>query len=83
MRRALAPALALALTVAAAACGKPDNAPGPGGVTVGEARALDEAAAMIEDQPAPRIGTATVAPAAPATGAGSGETATGAPRALR
>lgn len=32
------------------ACQKADNQPGPGGVTVGEARALDEAAAMIEDQ---------------------------------
>ncbi len=31
-----------------AACGKADNEPGPGGVTVGEARALDEAAEMIE-----------------------------------
>jgi len=31
-----------------AACGTSDNAPGPGGVSVGEARALDEAASMIE-----------------------------------
>ena len=31
-----------------AACGKADNDPGPGGVTVGEAKALDEAAEMIE-----------------------------------
>jgi len=29
----------LLLPVALAACGKPDNAPGPGGVSVGEARA--------------------------------------------
>ena len=48
-----------------AACGKKDTDPGPGGVSVGEARALDEAAAMIEDQPPPKIGTATVAPAKP------------------
>jgi len=27
-----------------------DNDPGPGGVTVGEARALDEAAAMLDAQ---------------------------------
>lgn len=33
-----------------AACQNADNQPGPGGVTVGEARALDEAAQMIEDQ---------------------------------
>lgn len=31
-----------------AACGPADNDPGPGGVTVGEARILDEAAATIE-----------------------------------
>jgi hypothetical protein len=54
-------ALALAAVLAAAACGKPDNAPGPGGVTVGEARALDEAAQMIESEAPPQIGTATVA----------------------
>lgn len=30
------------------ACSPADNDPGPGGVTVGEARALDEAAEMIE-----------------------------------
>lgn len=33
-----------------AACGQSDSEPGPGGVTVGEARALDEAAAMLEEQ---------------------------------
>lgn len=32
------------------ACGKQDNAPGPGGVSVGEAKALDEAAEMLEGQ---------------------------------
>lgn len=37
-------------------CEKADNAPGPGGVTVGEARALDEAAQMVESQqPPPEI----------------------------
>ena len=55
-------ALALLLLAALAACGKPDNAPGPGGVTVGEARALDDAAAMIESESPPRISTAIVAP---------------------
>ncbi|MCJ2188896.1 hypothetical protein [Novosphingobium beihaiensis] len=38
----------LAGLLALAACGKADNDPGPGGVTVGEARALDEAAAMLD-----------------------------------
>ncbi|PEQ14684.1 hypothetical protein B2G71_00590 [Novosphingobium sp. PC22D] len=40
-------------TMALAACGKADNAPGPGGVTVGEARALDEAAAMLDKRRPP------------------------------
>ncbi|MFC3173034.1 hypothetical protein ACFOD9_02085 [Novosphingobium bradum] len=56
-------ALLLALAICLAACGKPDNAPGKGGVTVGEARALDEAAEMIEQDKPPRIGVATAAPA--------------------
>ena len=34
-----------------AGCGQGDNAPGPGGVTVGEARALDEAAEMLDERP--------------------------------
>lgn len=38
----------LAMIVALVGCGKADNEPGPGGVTVGEARALDEAAEMID-----------------------------------
>ena len=44
--------LVLAL-LSLAACGKADNEPGPGGVTVGEAKALDEAAQMIEDDRLP------------------------------
>lgn len=31
-------------------CDKPDNAPGPGGVSMGEARALDRAAEIIEER---------------------------------
>lgn len=38
----------LLAVLALAACGKADNDPGPGGVTVGEARALDDAAAMLD-----------------------------------
>jgi hypothetical protein len=49
MKRMIAPMALLAL----AACGKPDNAPCPGGVTVGEARALDEAAELIEARRVP------------------------------
>lgn len=36
-----------------AACGPGENDPGPGGVTVGEAQELDEAAAMLESQKLP------------------------------
>lgn len=41
---------ALAL-LALGGCRARDNDPGPGGVTVGEARALDEAAKMLENRP--------------------------------
>lgn len=57
--------------LALAGCAKGDNEPGPGGVTVGEARALDEAAAMLDERrakapppapaPAPSAPTATPA----------------------
>ena len=47
----LAGAAALCLLVAA--CGEADSDPGPGGVTVGEARALDEAAEMLDQQRLP------------------------------
>lgn len=33
-----------------AACNRTDNEPGPGGVTEGEAKALDDAAAMLEER---------------------------------
>ncbi|OCC24112.1 hypothetical protein MB02_08560 [Croceicoccus estronivorus] len=46
----LAPLVLLVATSLLASCQKADNEPGPGGVTVGEARALDEAAEMIESQ---------------------------------
>ena len=35
------------------ACSKPDNASGVGGVTAGEARALDDAAEMLQIQQLP------------------------------
>ena len=41
-----------------AGCGN-DNDSGPGGVTVGEARALDEAAEMLEQQRLPDESAAT------------------------
>jgi hypothetical protein len=52
--------LALALL---AACGQRDTDPGPGGVTVGEAKALDEAAEMIEARRLPEEAPASGTPA--------------------
>ena len=49
--RALPAFLAAALLLAG--CGSGDTDPGPGGVTVGEARALDEAAEMHDEQRLP------------------------------
>lgn len=45
-------------------CGANDDDPGPGGVTVGEARALDQAAAMLDAQ---RLPARESPPAAPPT----------------
>ncbi len=49
---ALVPSAALAAALLLSACGSDDD-PGPGGVTVGEARALDEAAEMLDSQRVP------------------------------
>jgi hypothetical protein len=49
--------------LALASCGKADNEPGPGGVSVGEARALEEAAEVLDAQRPPPA----AAPAAPAS----------------
>lgn len=54
----LNPRFAAALTAAAAlalvaGCSRTDNEPGPGGVTVSEAKALDDAAAMLESRDNP------------------------------
>jgi len=51
----LARRLPIALLAAAllAGCGEKDTDPGPGGVTVGEAKALDEAAEMLDEQKLP------------------------------
>lgn len=46
-------ALPLIALLALPACGPSDTDPGPGGVTVGEARALDEAAEMLEQRRLP------------------------------
>jgi hypothetical protein len=66
-------ALALgAMVLALAACGRSDDAAAPGDVTVSEAKALDEAAEMIEARrPPPPVATpsAPLPPAMPAPAA--------------
>lgn len=60
----------LALVVPAlilASCGPGANDPGPGGVTVGEARALDDAAAMLDARRSPADGAAIVPAPLPPT----------------
>ena len=52
MMRHLWPA-ALALALLAAGCSRTENEPGPGGVTVSEAKALDDAAEMLESRDNP------------------------------
>ena len=44
---------AAALLVLTAGCSRTDNEPGPGGVTVSEAKALDDAAEMLESRDGP------------------------------
>ena len=57
----------LLLAALAAACGQPDTDPGPGGVTVAEAKALDQAAEMLEQRRLPPDATRDEAPPAAAT----------------
>ena len=55
--------IAAAALLVLAGCSKPDNAAGPGGVTVGEAKALDEAAEKLDANRVPDA-AAQQAPAA-------------------
>ena len=53
-----------------AACGPSDSDPGPGGVTVGEAKALDDAAEMLDQRrlPPEALPSASPSPTTTATG---------------
>jgi len=64
MRKLARPMLAAALAALAAGCGPKDTDPGPGGVTVAEGRALDQAAEMLEQRRLPPQATQDEAPAA-------------------
>lgn len=59
----------LALVLASGGCGRSEEAPGPGDITVSEAKALDEAAEMIESRSPPKpvvSPTGPLPPGAPA-----------------
>ena len=47
----------LACLLALPSCGSNDNDPGPGGVTVGEAEALNQAAEMLDERLAGNAGS--------------------------
>ncbi len=76
IRAVLAPVLALAAPLALAACGDPDAEPGPGGVSAGEARALDEAAEMLDQQRLPDEALSEPGTASPDTAASPANAAT-------
>ncbi len=59
LRAAMVAAVMLPAALCLGGCQK-ETDPGPGGVTVGEARALDEAAEMLQKRPAPPLVDATV-----------------------
>ena len=59
--------LLLPFSLIVASCGPGENEPGPGGVTVGEAKALDDAAAMLDARRSPADGAAVVPAPLPPT----------------
>lgn len=67
------PFAAIAPIILLAACGPADNDPGPGGVTVGEARALDDAAEMLDARRLPPEAIVTE-PAEEASAEGTAQT---------
>lgn len=78
----LFPSLLLPPLLGLSACGPAENDPGPGGVTVGEARALDDAADMIEQGRLPDTALEDGASAnSSAKGTGAGNAPSSAPNA--
>ncbi len=71
-RRPLAAALALVLPLAVASCGN-DAASAPGGVSPGEAKALDDAASMLDERQLPPEALPTDGPTGAATPAAPAE----------
>jgi len=63
--------LALLAGALLAGCGQNDTDPGPGGVTRGEARALDDAAEMLDEQQLPEDALSSPAPSASPSPEGS------------
>lgn len=59
--------IAILAIAALSACGRKDTDPGPGGVTVGEARTLDEAAEMLDARQLPPRPAAQNTPTAQAS----------------
>ena len=70
--RSLAAALALVLPLAVAGCGD-DGAGAPGGVSPGEAKALDDAASMLDERQLPPEALPTNGPTGSATAAAPAE----------
>ena len=60
-------ALLASVAAALAGCGASNNDRGPGGVTVGEARALEEAAEMLDERRDPDQAAPTPTPSPGAT----------------
>lgn len=74
------PVLPVCLALSLTACGPEGNDPGPGGVTVDEARALDEAAEMLEQRRLPAEALAEPRPTEPAPGGDGRPAAPAAPQ---
>jgi len=69
MKTTAAAIFAFALATALSGCGQKDTDPGPGGVTVGEAKALDQAAEMLDARQLPPPAQPSGQPQAPASDA--------------